>query len=349
MKLVTSKRSPVVSVVEEISPDQAAEYLKFNKGNRRVVKSQVKFLAATIRNNEWVLTHQGIAFDENGKLVDGQHRLFAIIEAGATVPMVVTRGLDQYKAFLVTDIGRMRNTADLFNIDQRVATCVNFFTRALENNRTTSFRKMEVYDSLGPLIEELVEHCGATRRVFSSTSVKCAAVFQALVKPEDKEYIFDLYSSLVKGALEGMPKVGQAFVNGVLTGNISTSTSNGTSQKGLFFKSLYVFDRAKRDSTKIGSLGVYDELSTWTRQIIDEKVKANKGWASDQKSLLRVSAEIKSGLLSFNGPRQAEFARHVNKLKQTRSNQAIAKELGVPLSQVTSALKLFVGEMALVG
>ena len=38
-------------------------------------------------------THQGIAFDENGVLQDGQHRLCAIVSANKPVDMMVTSGL----------------------------------------------------------------------------------------------------------------------------------------------------------------------------------------------------------------------------------------------------------------
>lgn len=41
----------------------------------------------------WAINHQGIAFDERGRLQDGQHRLWAIIRADIPVTMMVTTGL----------------------------------------------------------------------------------------------------------------------------------------------------------------------------------------------------------------------------------------------------------------
>jgi hypothetical protein len=42
-----------------------------------------------MRAGRWQLTHQGIAFSSNRVLIDGQHRLWAVIISGVTVPMRV--------------------------------------------------------------------------------------------------------------------------------------------------------------------------------------------------------------------------------------------------------------------
>lgn len=41
----------------------------------------VKGFAEAMSRGEWMVTHQGIAFSSAGVLVDGQHRLAAVIEA----------------------------------------------------------------------------------------------------------------------------------------------------------------------------------------------------------------------------------------------------------------------------
>lgn len=42
-----------------------------------------------MRRGDWLVTHQGIAFDTRGVLVDGQHRLGAVVEADVTVKIAV--------------------------------------------------------------------------------------------------------------------------------------------------------------------------------------------------------------------------------------------------------------------
>jgi hypothetical protein len=58
----------------------------------------------------------GIAFDTNGVLVDGQHRLAAIVEADLPVELTVFTEVGQ-GAFDVLDTGKRRNAADILAIE----------------------------------------------------------------------------------------------------------------------------------------------------------------------------------------------------------------------------------------
>jgi len=60
--------------VEMVTPQLAEKYLEKNIENRRVREWWVNSLAGAIRRDEWILTHQGIAFDTNNRLIDGQHK-----------------------------------------------------------------------------------------------------------------------------------------------------------------------------------------------------------------------------------------------------------------------------------
>lgn len=75
-----------------ISPALAEEWLKKNTFNRRISPQSVSKYASDMVSGKWTLNHQGIAFDDKGVLVDGQHRLHAIISAGVSVDIMVTWG-----------------------------------------------------------------------------------------------------------------------------------------------------------------------------------------------------------------------------------------------------------------
>ena len=81
--------------VETITPDIAKQWLTKNVNNRKLRSATCAKYARDIKQGNWRLTHQGIAFDKSGNLVDGQHRLQAIIQAGMPVPMVVAYGSDR--------------------------------------------------------------------------------------------------------------------------------------------------------------------------------------------------------------------------------------------------------------
>ena len=83
----------IVSEVLAIAPQLAESWLAGKAPNRRLRKRVVERYANDMRAGQWRMTHQGIAFDETGALIDGQHRLAAIVRANMTVEMLVVRGI----------------------------------------------------------------------------------------------------------------------------------------------------------------------------------------------------------------------------------------------------------------
>lgn len=83
------------TTLEKITPDIAKQYLdKVKPGHqRKLIDSRAQAFAREMTAKHWFTHHQGIAFDEHGNLIDGQHRLKAIIISGVTVDMLVTRNV----------------------------------------------------------------------------------------------------------------------------------------------------------------------------------------------------------------------------------------------------------------
>ena len=73
-----------------VTPNLASKWLEGNACNRRLNQQHAERMAQAMRDGCWKTTHQGIAFDTNGTLVDGQHRLWAIVQSGCTVKLPVT-------------------------------------------------------------------------------------------------------------------------------------------------------------------------------------------------------------------------------------------------------------------
>jgi hypothetical protein len=106
----------VRSRVQTITPVRAAEWLEANTTNRPLSRPVVRSFAEAMRRGDWLVTHQGVAFDVNGVLVDGQHRLAAIIEADQPVEMTVFTDVPE-GTFDVLDTGKRRNAADVLAIE----------------------------------------------------------------------------------------------------------------------------------------------------------------------------------------------------------------------------------------
>jgi hypothetical protein len=81
--------------VETIGPERAEEYLAANRGNRNIVQAHVAALARDIRNGQWMFNAQPICFARSGRLLNGQHRLSAVLEAEQPIEVLVMRNLPE--------------------------------------------------------------------------------------------------------------------------------------------------------------------------------------------------------------------------------------------------------------
>lgn len=112
--LFSEANVPEMRVVT-ITPAMAQSWLKRNSGNRPLKQSHVLRLAKAIGAGGWKLTGDPIRFSETGKLIDGQHRLQAIVLADQPAQCVVMQGLSD-DIFDVIDSGSVRSRADAVHI-----------------------------------------------------------------------------------------------------------------------------------------------------------------------------------------------------------------------------------------
>jgi hypothetical protein len=103
------------SYLEEITPDKAKELLRTVKDNRSLVQNYVTVLARDMSAERWYASPQGLVLDDQGNVLDGQHRLSAVVRAGVPVKFWVTRGVPR-NAFKYLDAGRSRSMADRLRI-----------------------------------------------------------------------------------------------------------------------------------------------------------------------------------------------------------------------------------------
>lgn len=72
-----------------VTPEIARAWLARNTDNRNLRDGLVRQLAADMKNGAWMPNHQGVAIRADGTLLDGQHRLSAIVMSGVSVWMLV--------------------------------------------------------------------------------------------------------------------------------------------------------------------------------------------------------------------------------------------------------------------
>lgn len=103
------------SQIRTVTPEDARELLKHNTDNRALRQSWVDQLAGMIKDGKWASTHQGIAIADSRRILDGQHRLHAIVQAGVPVEIMVTTGLSE-DVYRWIDAGKSRTAADRIHL-----------------------------------------------------------------------------------------------------------------------------------------------------------------------------------------------------------------------------------------
>jgi len=117
-QLPESAQQSRLAYTVDVTPELAETWLKRNNFNRKMNEEMVERYRRDILAGRWALTHQGIAFDRNGLLVDGQKRLEAIRRSGKTVRMFVFmhQSIAHHEAI---DCGKPRTNLDVIRLEER--------------------------------------------------------------------------------------------------------------------------------------------------------------------------------------------------------------------------------------
>lgn len=134
--------------IEDITPERAKVFLASNFArNRPVRRSRVERYKRLIADGDWRVTHQGIAFDKDGRLIDGQHRLTALSEmpTGSSARLTVARYVVDTRALSTLDIGASRLAGDAIVVEgmtdkdngKNVAAVANAIGMGLRRSQST--------------------------------------------------------------------------------------------------------------------------------------------------------------------------------------------------------------------
>lgn len=105
--------------IEEITPDDARAMLDLNHRNRTLSQPSVVRIAELIKRGEWMEdSTDAIGLDTDGGVVNGQHRLHAVILADEPIRALVMRDV-RPDVIKVIDQGRGRNLAQFLSMDGR--------------------------------------------------------------------------------------------------------------------------------------------------------------------------------------------------------------------------------------
>ncbi len=116
--------------IQTITPEIASEMLAKNTANRPLNQKHVDFLAAQIIAGNFFETGDTIKFCPDGSLLDGQHRLSAVVKSRTSISCAIAKDV-AVESFKFIDTGRPRRASDVVSIAGypqavNIAACARF-------------------------------------------------------------------------------------------------------------------------------------------------------------------------------------------------------------------------------
>jgi hypothetical protein len=133
-----------------ITPEIAQSLLERNEMNRNLKPQHVSTYAQQMKEGKFLsLNGQTISISgtlTTGRLIDGQHRLHAIIESQVTLPFIVVTNLSD-DVISTIDIGAKRSVGDLFDMNgivhgRGLSACISTYTRLDARNDTSKAKNV---------------------------------------------------------------------------------------------------------------------------------------------------------------------------------------------------------------
>jgi hypothetical protein len=192
----------------EVTPALAERFLLHNHSNRNLSRMHVSLLARAMTAGDWRRTGDPIRFSEDGYLLDGQHRLQAIILSGRPQKLTVIDGVSP-DTQVVIDVGRKRSLTDHLHMKgEKYASTLAATLRmvwAFENGQPSGKgvtpSHIELLELLAnrPAIRESVYEGERVARALQGSRALYAAAHWILVgvDHDDADFFFD---RLVDGA-----------------------------------------------------------------------------------------------------------------------------------------------------
>lgn len=255
--------------VVSINPKRAAELLALSAGNRPIRKLLVARYAKEMAMGSWKLSPEPIIVTKKGRLVQGHHRLHAVILSGCTVEFMLCEDADD-GIVMVLDTGRSRTLSDRLNAyapdratrriindlpgrGVRLAAIISFVYKAIMGESTPStdeaLRIIHFYDEA---LTSVLDLCTNDRLLCRAACMSAFVLaLQAATSAQQKTAIINFIQSVSTGEMleRGEPAYAlREYLLGIKMKRRgrSSSIAQGVadSQWVIFVKTLYMLKSA---------------------------------------------------------------------------------------------------------
>ncbi len=164
--------------IDELTPPQAAVLYRDHGGhNRDFSLAKAKLYADAMKREDWKLIHQGLAFYQDGKIADGQHRTAAVAISGTTQKFVMFPNFGDGDVDAI-DVGKTRSAGDAVQMlgfeDGGLKATVSKVVMGYENEVQTGRKLNPTVIQVEKFVDENDEMIGEAVRMARQITDKCA-------------------------------------------------------------------------------------------------------------------------------------------------------------------------------
>jgi len=250
------KKAPRSNEIEQrvlkVTPAHAEKWLEMNTGNRRIRPSHVRHLAKQMEMGRWMLSPEPIVFSPQ-RLLDGQHRLSAVLMSGCTIEASVAL-VQNEDVFRVLDQGVNRNNSDLMGIPSTVLQPLQWLLKHSVN----SLRKGKiVIDDIERIKNENIftlsyranDIIKPKDRRFKSAPFRAAYIMAVDLKMCDLETADRIYTDLSHMNMTDWSRMMQNIFHRFETTKVHGTVNSLRSE--FYIAGMYLFSEANSKTTKI--------------------------------------------------------------------------------------------------
>lgn len=250
------KKAPRSKEIEQrvltVTPAHAEKWLEMNTDNRRIRPSHVRHLAKQMELGRWMLSPEPIVFSPQ-RLLDGQHRLSAVLMSGCTIEASVAL-VQNEDVFRVLDQGVNRNNTDLTGIPSTVLQPLQWLLKQSINGMRAGkivvddierIRNENIF-TLSNRINDIIK---PKDRRFKSAPFRAAYIMAVDLKMCDLETADRIYTDLSHMNMTDWSRMMQNIFHRFETTKVHGAVNSLRNE--FFMAGMYLFSEANSKKTKI--------------------------------------------------------------------------------------------------
>ena len=205
-----------------ITPESAKELLKLNVSNRPLNQVTVDWYAKQMTNGQWTISGQTISISDKNTLIDGQHRLAAVVKSGKEIMFNVAYNVP-FQSFVNYDSVRSRGLSDVFAIEnilnyKTISSIISKYNALSlgqlsylgfgnsnqsggikKKSKFTNIEALGLYNSNKELFQEVChvsERCYVKIKLFTPSQIGAFMYYLIVDKKHNKEKVFSFFTQL---------------------------------------------------------------------------------------------------------------------------------------------------------